>query len=398
MSEFISEEQHHAEVAALNHEIYRLTRYIKDTEKERTEAETPDPYDPFDNPTEYRQYRDDYSEVLPPIQTPAYKVPLEPGYEERRRLKRFYAIGGWCAVLQFAASSAAGFFIARAVIAVLQRMNPDADGTSMYTYIKGSSILMGMNMAIYLLANVLFAFIGMKLADIKPASLIRTRNYDLGKAVQYCFIAMFIWVTSAFVSMGVNDIFEKYGYTTNVTDNEGVAVTKLGFAISAVYTCVIAPVTEELFFRGMLLRTFSKANQRFAVFATAVFFGLAHGNLPQFTLAFLLGIFLAHITLKHSSIIPAIVVHVFVNTTVTIMGELDLSDDMMIVLNLALEVVAIAGALMLLVFRSKDKLPSTTPAQSRRGLAVARGSVGVIAAFTIQAAYTIYLVLTNINS
>ncbi len=398
MAEFISEEQHHAEVAALNHEIYRLTKHINETEKERAEAETPDPYDPFDNPTEYREFRDNYSEVLPPITTPAYKVPLEPGYDERRRLKRYYAIGGWCAVLQFVASTAAGFFIARAIIMILKDMNPGADSESMYTYIKGSSILVGMNMLIYIFANVVFAMIGLKLADIKPSALIKTRDYDVGKAIQYCASAMFIWVISAFVSMGVNDIFEKYGYSTNVLESEGVAVTKLGFAVSAVYTCVIAPVTEELFFRGMLLRTFSKANQRFAVFATAVFFGLAHGNLPQFTLAFLLGIFLAHITLKHGSIIPSIVVHVFVNTVVTIMGEFDLSGDSQLAVGLILEGVAAFGALMLLIFRSKDKLPATTPAQSKRGFVIARCSVGVIAAFTIQAAYTIYLVFTNITS
>ncbi|HRR76662.1 MAG TPA: type II CAAX endopeptidase family protein [Ruminococcus sp.] len=397
MSEFISEEQHHAEVAALNHEIYRLTKHINETERERAEADTPDPFDPFDNPTEYHEYRDDYTEILPPIQTPAYKVSLEPGYDERRRLKRFYAIGGWCAVLQFVASTAAGFFIARGIIAILKDMNPGADGESMYTFIKGSSILVGMNMLIYIFANVVFAFIGMKLADIKPSSLIKTRNYDVGKAVQYCAAAMFIWVISAFVSLGVNNVFEKYGYSTNVLETEGVAVTKLGFAISAVYTCIIAPVTEELFFRGMLLRTFSKANQRFAVFATAVFFGLAHGNLPQFTLAFLLGIFLAHITLKHGSIIPSIVVHVFVNTVVTIMGELDLSDAQMIAFNLGLEAFAAFGALMLLIFRSKDKLPATTPAQSKRGFVIARCSVGVIVAFTIQAAYTLYLLFTNIK-
>ena len=149
------------------------------------------------------------------------------------------------------------------------------------------------------------------------------------------------------------------------------------------------------FFRGMLLKVFSKANQRFAVFATAVFFGLAHGNLPQFLLAFLLGLFLAHITLKHGSIIPSIVVHIFVNTFVTVMGELDLSGDMEIVLNLSLEALAAFGLLMLLIFRSKDKLPATTPAQSKRGFAIAKTTVGVVAAFTIQTAYMLFLVFSK---
>ena len=206
---------------------------------------------------------------------------------------------------------------------------------------------------------------------------------------------MFIWLVSVYISLGVEDIFTKYGYSTEVQDMDGYAVTKLGFVISIVYTCIIAPVTEEFFFRGMLLKVFSKANQRFAVFATAVFFGLAHGNLPQFLLAFLLGLFLAHITLKHGSIIPSIVVHIFVNTFVTVMGELDLSGDMEIVLNLSLEALAAFGLLMLLIFRSKDKLPATTPAQSKRGFAIAKTTVGVVAAFTIQTAYMLFLVFSK---
>ena len=395
MSDFISEEQHHAEVAALNHEIYRLTKHIKDKEQERALSEMPDPKDPFNNPTEYHDYNDDYSEVLPPIKTPAYKISLEPDYAERQKIKHFYAIGGWCAVLQFAASTFAAMVIVLIIRTLLEGQNPDADNVSITTYMKGSSILTSLNMLIYIAANVGCAMIGFKMAGVKASSLVKTRDYDVGKAIQYCTAAMFIWLVSVYISLGVEDIFTKYGYSTEVQDMDGYAVTKLGFVISIVYTCIIAPVTEEFFFRGMLLKVFSKANQRFAVFATAVFFGLAHGNLPQFLLAFLLGLFLAHITLKHGSIIPSIVVHIFVNTFVTVMGELDLSGDMEIVLNLSLEALAAFGLLMLLIFRSKDKLPATTPAQSKRGFAIAKTTVGVVAAFTIQTAYMLFLVFSK---
>lgn len=395
MSDFISEEQHHAEVAALNHEIYRLTKHIKDKEQERALSDMPNPKDPFNNPTEYHDYNDDYSEVLPPIKTPAYKISLEPDYAERQKIKHFYAIGGWCAVLQFAASTFAAVVIVLIIRTLLEGQNPDADNVSITTYMKGSSILTSLNMLIYIAANVGCAMIGFKMAGVKASSLVKTRDYDVGKAIQYCTAAMFIWLVSVYISLGVEDIFTKYGYSTEVQDMDGYAVTKLGFVISIVYTCIIAPVTEEFFFRGMLLKVFSKANQRFAVFATAVFFGLAHGNLPQFLLAFLLGLFLAHITLKHGSIIPSIVVHIFVNTFVTVMGELDLSGDMEIVLNLSLEALAAFGLLMLLIFRSKDKLPATTPAQSKRGFAIAKTTVGVVAAFTIQTAYMLFLVFSK---
>ena len=92
--------------------------------------------------------------------------------------------------------------------------------------------------------------------------------------------------------------------------------TGLGIAIMTIYSCLIAPITEELFFRGTLMKIFSKSNQRFGIVISAVFFGLAHGNLPQFMLAFLLGLFLGHIDMRHNSIVPSVVVHIFINSTV----------------------------------------------------------------------------------
>jgi membrane protease YdiL (CAAX protease family) len=153
---------------------------------------------------------------------------------------------------------------------------------------------------------------------------------------------------------------------------------------------IAGPVTEELFFRGVLLRTLSKANQRFAIVASAVFFGLFHGNIQQFILATLLGIFLTHITLKHGSIIPSIIVHAFVNTTAGIVGFFaGLGTASSVLTYLALLGAALVGVIMLLVFNSRDKLPSTTPAQARRGIAVAAGSLPFIAAVVVLTAETV---------
>lgn len=131
------------------------------------------------------------------------------------------------------------------------------------------------------------------------------------------------------------------------------------------------------------------------VFITAVFFGLAHGNLRQFILAFFTGIFLAHITLKHGSIIPSIIVHMFVNTFSTVIGLFDFTYNEQIVLLRVMYVAAAIGALMLLIFRVHDRVPQTTPAQVQRGGVIARGTISVVLAFTVQIFYGIYLVYAN---
>lgn len=395
MPDFISQEQHRAEVTALSHEIYRLSKQIEETERERAEKLVIDPHDPFGNPTEYHSYSGDYTEILPQITIPEYHIDLNPCYEERKRIKRYYAAGGWCALLQFILSIFVGSAAIRLVMRILLKMYSGVDSESIYTYIKASSILIGLNMLIYIISNVGIGFLGIKISKTRFSSLVKTHDFGLGNAVQYCFIALFIWVSSAFISIGLGNVFDKFGFAVDVSDTSGMGVTALGAAVSIIYQCVIAPVTEEFFFRGALLKLFSKSNQRFAVFITAVFFGLAHGNLRQFVLAFFTGIFLAHITLKHGSIVPSIIVHMFVNTFSTSISMLELTVNEQIVLWLSVYVAAAVGALMLLIFRVHDRVPQTTPAQVQRGGVIARGTISVVLAFVIQVFYGIYLVYVN---
>ena len=47
------------------------------------------------------------------------------------------------------------------------------------------------------------------------------------------------------------------------------------------YASVLAPISEELLFRGFILRSLRPFGKRFAIFGSAFFFGLFHGNLLQ---------------------------------------------------------------------------------------------------------------------
>ena len=208
MPDLISQEQHRAEVTALNHEIYRLTKQIEETERDRAEKCVINPHDPFNNPTEYHSYNRDYTEILPQITIPEYHIDLNPCYEERKRIKRYYSAGGWCAILQFILSIFAGTAAIHLIMKIFAELYPKADSVSIYTYIKASSILIGLNMLIYIISNVGIGFLGIKISKTRFSDLIKTHDFSLGNTVQYCFIALFLWVSSSFISIGLGHVFD----------------------------------------------------------------------------------------------------------------------------------------------------------------------------------------------
>ena len=78
------------------------------------------------------------------------------------------------------------------------------------------------------------------------------------------------------------------------------------------YASVLAPVWEELLFRGYVLRTLRPFGKRFAVVCSALLFGLFHGNLLQTPYAVLMGLILGYMTVEYS-VIWAVLLHMFNN-------------------------------------------------------------------------------------
>jgi len=84
-----------------------------------------------------------------------------------------------------------------------------------------------------------------------------------------------------------------------------------------------APIFEELFMRGIVLRGFlANYKPTTAIFLSALFFGLIHMNGPQFVNAFLIGLFLGIVYYRTRSLLLCIAVHAMNNS----IGFLDDSD------------------------------------------------------------------------
>lgn len=81
---------------------------------------------------------------------------------------------------------------------------------------------------------------------------------------------------------------------------------------------ILAPLAEEVVFRGAILRTLlgimSKKNHWVAIMISAAIFGVVHANLAQFINALLMGLILGWMYYRTGSLVPGILLH-WVNNT-----------------------------------------------------------------------------------
>ena len=78
------------------------------------------------------------------------------------------------------------------------------------------------------------------------------------------------------------------------------------------YASVLAPIWEELLFRGYILGSLRPYGKRFAIWISAILFGLFHGNLLQTPYALLMGLVLGYAAAEYS-LIWAVPLHMFNN-------------------------------------------------------------------------------------
>ena len=89
---------------------------------------------------------------------------------------------------------------------------------------------------------------------------------------------------------------------------------------------ILAPLAEELVFRGAILRTllklFSNKAHWLAIVISALIFGGLHMNLPQFVHAFVIGLLIGWMYYRTDSIVPGVVLHWVNNTVAYVMFNL----------------------------------------------------------------------------
>ena len=79
-----------------------------------------------------------------------------------------------------------------------------------------------------------------------------------------------------------------------------------------IYAICIAPVLEEIVFRGVLMTYLKKYGIQTAIIVSSLFFGISHYNIYMIIPAFFIGIVLAYVSYKYS-IKYSILLHILLN-------------------------------------------------------------------------------------
>ncbi len=183
------------------------------------------------------------------------------------------------------------------IISLLVRLWPPL-GAEKYT--------VTIQLVFYVLSLVLPSAFAAKLARRRPAKLFPVKAV-MPKNI-FSFLALSAGITYC-VNFVCNLLFsELYPYT----EGEGYT-TAFGSAVAVIMIVLLAPVLEELFFRGAVFGTLANYSPLFAVIVSALVFGLSHRNPPQVINASVMGLFLALGYLKTGSVAVCVFMHLLNN-------------------------------------------------------------------------------------
>ncbi len=110
--------------------------------------------------------------------------------------------------------------------------------------------------------------------------------------------------------------------------NEASSGIATGSLVGVIAVAVVAPVVEEVIFRGLIMTRLGKAMPSWlAVLLSAVIFGVCHGHPVWFGYAFVLGAVFGLMDLQAGSILPSILAHVAFNSFSQILSFLPDSNE-----------------------------------------------------------------------
>ena len=148
------------------------------------------------------------------------------------------------------------------------------------------------------------------------------------------------------------------------SDASEILTEASGFSpINFLATVIVAPICEEIFFRGLIYSRLRRAMSFVPSFIiTGILFGLAHGNLVWGCYAFALSTFMCIILERHHSLTLTITMHITFNLVGGYMGRLPLPDAVLsLLVLLGFVIFAVMGYQLII----KTPLPEPLPADAK---------------------------------
>ena len=168
-----------------------------------------------------------------------------------------------------------------------------------------------------------------KIADVNINETIPFKKTKISifiPLVLFGFAGTFI---ANYIAALLNLVLTPFHLTTDLSSEYGY-MNWIEIILLATSVSIIPALVEEFAFRGIIMGKLRKYGDSFAIFLSAVLFGMMHGNISQIPFAFIVGLILGFIVVKANSLLPAIIVHFFnnfISVMFTIISENSLLND-----------------------------------------------------------------------
>lgn len=182
----------------------------------------------------------------------------------------------------------------------------------------------------------------------------RPRRSILNPAMLFGLLLMVISMQyiANYLVMAVSAIHPAW-YNTYLELMEGIGFGNVTWVL-ALYSVLIAPISEELIFRGVTMRYAGEAMPFvLANIFQAFLFGLFHANVVQGVYAFVVGLFCGYVCQKGGSIYLSILFHMLFNLWGTFAPEFLFYSGYSFLIHLGIFAAASCGALLGIFFYQK---------------------------------------------
>lgn len=245
---------------------------------------------------------------------------VDPVIEERRQLRRLLSGVGVTFLIQL------GLMFLTTIVAQGISKNSAFDINQMYNNFSGIKptayyLSLCVCMVIYNFLPALFLKnrLGKSFNEILPFEKLKKFKSFLYVVfgLSICVIANILTTiligTAKIIHMPVPDVSVPYS-------NELIHII-----INIICLSFFPAILEEFAFRGVILSALRKYGDAFAIFISAIIFGMIHGNIVQIPFAFTLGLLLGFLVVKTNSLIPSIIVH-FINNLLACIYQIVLNN------------------------------------------------------------------------
>ena len=314
----------------------------------------------------------------------------------KKELRRYFSGAGWTLVIYYIILNAAVFFwiFAETIVRMLQSMGNPAD--LMQIALAASESGWGYILAIAIGSLILLLW--------KKPRYFKEELFAKGEPMKFgTFLGILsVFLGAQFLSQMMLTVTEMvlngFGYTM-AEGLEAMAVDFDNFSMF-LYAGILAPVSEEILFRGLIQRKLMPFGKRFAIFCSAFAFGMFHGNLVQTPFAFLVGLVLGYVAAEYN-ICWAMLLHMINNLVVADMLSRITSylPEVAAGVVTVLILLAFAVAALVILVRKREKIRAWKQVEviHRTYLGCFFGSAGVICFLVVLGGMMIYTLTVLIS-